>query len=105
MSEIQNKSVALVTQIEGALADVSPSDRAQSFLERSLDLYFALGGPPEAAAKLVTQARSRAQLRVESAVANVVIELAAASHLSDIDMIQAAYNRLDVELKAERSKK
>ncbi|WP_104665209.1 hypothetical protein [Ensifer adhaerens] len=104
MSEIQNKSVALVTQIEGALADASPSDRAQSFLERSLDLYFALGGSPDAAVKLVTQARSGAPLRVESAVANVVIELAAASHLSDIDMIQAAYNRLDVELKTQRSK-
>ncbi|WP_077964406.1 hypothetical protein [Ensifer adhaerens] len=104
MSEIQNKSVALVTQIEGALADASPSDRAQSFLERSLDLYFALGGSPDAAAKLVTQARSGLPLRVESAVANVVIELAAASHLSDIDMIQAAYNRLDVELKTQRSK-
>ncbi len=104
MSEIQNKSVALVTQIEGALADASPSDRAQSFLERSLDLYFALGGSPDAAAELVTQARSGAPLRVESAVANVVIELAAASHLSDIDMIQAAYNRLDVELKTQRSK-
>ncbi|HEV7310285.1 hypothetical protein [Ensifer sp.] len=105
MSEIQNKSVALVTQIEGALAHLSPSDRALSFLEKSLDLYFALGGSPDAAVELVTQTRGGARPRVEASVANVVIELAAASHLSDIDMIQAAYNRLDVELAAPRAKR
>lgn len=105
MSEIQNKSVALVTQIEGALAHLSPADRAQSFLEKSLDLYFALGGSSDAAVEILTQTRAGSRLRVESAVANVVIELAAASHLSDIDMIQAAYNRLDVELKPQLAKK
>jgi hypothetical protein len=100
MSEIQNKSVALLTQIEGALAHLSAADRARSFLEKSLDLYLALGGSSEVAAEVLTQTRAGARMRVESAVANVMIELAAASHLSDIDMIQAAYNRLDAELKA-----
>ncbi|ANH08845.1 hypothetical protein [Shinella sp. HZN7] len=98
MSELQNKAVTLATQEEGDLSSQLPSDRCAPFLKSALDLHFALGGDDEALDALVHAHRSADRLRVDAAVANVVIELAVASHLNDIDMVQATYNRLDVEL-------
>jgi hypothetical protein len=98
MSEIQNKAVALAVQNEGDLASQSPSHRSTLFLEKALDLYFALGGDEGGALTLASEKRHAAPLRVDSAVANVMIEVAVASHLNDIDMVQATYNRLDAEL-------
>lgn len=99
MSEIQNKAVALLVQNEGDLFSRPPYSRGMLFLERALELYFALGGDETTAANLVQQGGSIPSTRVEAAVANVMIEVAAVSYLNDIDMIQAAYNRLDAELK------
>ena len=98
MSEIQNKAVALAAQSEGDLALQAASHRSRLFLERALDLYFALGGDKATALALASAERPAARLRVDSAVANVMIEVAVASHLNDIDMVQATYNRLDAEL-------
>lgn len=100
MSEIQNKAVALAAQNEGDLASQSPSHRSALFLEKALDLYFALGGDERIAVGLVSEKRLATPSRVDSAVANVMIEVAVASHLNDIDMVQATYNRLDAELDA-----
>lgn len=98
MSEIQNKAVALAMQSEGALAPQSSSARGAPFLKSALELYFSLGGDVETALALATAPRPATPLRVDAAVANVMVEVAVASHLSDIDMVQATYNRLDSEL-------
>ena len=96
MSELQNKAVALAEQSEGELR--SSFARGTPFLQSALDLYFALGGDPERAEALAAAPRSSKPLRIDAAVANVMVELAVASHLNDIDMVQATYNRLDSEL-------
>lgn len=105
MSELQNKAVTLASQGEDDLSSQASSDRCIPFLKSALDLHFALGGNVEALDALLQAHRSRRQLRVDAAVANVVIELAVASHLSDIDMVQATYNRLDAELDISRHSK
>ena len=105
MSELQNKAVTLASQGEDDLSSQASSDRCIPFLKSALDLHFALGGNVEALDALLQAHRSRRQLRVDAAVANVVIELAVASHLNDIDMVQAAYNRLDAELDISRHSK
>ncbi len=97
MSEIQNKAVALAAQYESALASQSSSERGTLFLKSALDLFYALGGSKEAARALAS-AHPATPLRIDSAIANVMVEVAVLSHINDIDMIQATYNRLDAEL-------
>jgi len=97
MSEIQNKAVALTMQNEGDISSQSPAGRALPYLESALNLYFALGGDPAQAVVLAGAQRPQ-KPRVDASVADVMVEIAVASHLSDIDMIQATYNRLDFEL-------
>jgi len=97
MSEIQNKAVALAAQYEGDLAAQSSPQRSALFLKSALDLYYALGGDEENGLALVN-AHPVTPLRVDAAIANVLVEVAVASHINDIDMIQATYNRLDAEL-------
>jgi len=98
MSEIQNRAVTLVVQKVGDIAPQSSAYRSTQLLKSALDLYFALGGDEDMAAALMSKARRTRNLRVDAAVANLMIEIAVASHLSDIDMIQATYNRIDAEL-------
>ncbi len=105
MSELQNKAVTLAAQEEGDLASQSPSDRCIPFLKSALDLYFVLGGNDATLDALLYTHHDTPRPRVDAAVANVMIELAVASHLNDIDMVQAAYNRLDVELGNPRHQK
>lgn len=98
MSEIQNKAVALAVQGEGDLARLAAAHRGARFLEKALDLYFTLGGDQATAVALAGAERPAGRLRIDSAVASVMIEVAVASHLNDIDMVQATYNRFDAEL-------
>lgn len=98
MSELQNKAVALIAQNESILATQSAADRSARFLESALSLYFALGGDEETARATLLTSMIADLPKVDAAVADVVLELAVVSHLSDIDMVQAAYNRLDAEL-------
>lgn len=105
MSELQNKAVTLAAQEEGDLASQSPSDRCIPFLKSALDLYFVLGGNDATLDALLHAHHDTPRPRVDAAVANEMIELAVASHLNDIDMVQAAYSRLDVELGNPRHQK
>lgn len=100
MSELQNKAVALVVQSEGDIASQTSSHRSTAFLEKALDLYFALGGDEASILEIATEKRATPRPRIDSAVASVMIELAVASRLNDLDMVQATYNRLDAELAA-----
>ena len=100
MSELQNKAVALVAQNEGDIASQTSSRRSAVFLEKALDLYFALGGDEASILAMATEKRATPRPRIDSAVASVMIELAVASRINDLDMVQATYNRLDAELMA-----
>ena len=100
MSELQNKEVELVSMVDGEFASQASSHRSAIFLDKALDLYFALGGDEATALAMASEKHAASRLRVDSAVANVMIELAVASHLNDLDMVQATYNRLDAELVA-----
>ena len=99
MSELQNNAVALVTQTEGKLDNLSPKDRSATFLEKALSLYFAIGGNAADVQKLIEKRKSASPDRIENVIAGVLVELGAVSHLSDIDMVQATHNRFDAELK------
>lgn len=98
MSQIQNKAVALLKRTEIDFHLQTPENRRVPFLEHALELYFAIGGDRDIAVSLLDVARFKPTLNIDAAVANVMIELAAVSDISDIDMMQATYNRFDAEL-------
>lgn len=102
MSAIQNKAVALVKQNEIDFDLQLLPERRLPFLRQVLELYFTMGGDPALVANLVNEVRFSPRVKMDDAVAGVMIELAAVSHLCDIDMVQATYNRLDAELVTRR---
>lgn len=98
MSEIQNKAISLVAQTEGGAPSRLNETRRDLLLARAMDLYLAMGGSATEAATLAGSYVPDGVPRIENGVAGVMVELAAVSHMHDIDMIQATYNRLDAEL-------
>ncbi len=75
----------------------------QSFAGRPIrrarvELYFASGGRKAAVMALLDAHSGSPDAHVDVAVANVMVEIAGLSHIHDLDMIQATYNRLDAEL-------
>ncbi|MDQ0322387.1 hypothetical protein QO002_004593 [Pararhizobium capsulatum DSM 1112] len=97
MSEVQNKAVRLLVQTEGTRS-TSLELRRDAYLASALDLYYASGGSVDSAKALLGLREDEPPSHVDVAVANVVVEVAGLSHIHDIDMIQATYNRLDAEL-------
>ncbi|MBN8952469.1 MAG: hypothetical protein J0H90_18035 [Rhizobium tropici] len=71
------------------------SDRREAFLYRALALYFAAGGIEDAIQPMIERVYSKNKPRVDIAVGDVLYKLAGIGHAADIDIIQAAYNKLD----------
>lgn len=92
MSEIQNRAVRMLQQ--NSLDMTTASCRFQ-MLKAALELYRSTGGSEQAARDLCTGAFRGASRDVATGIGEVMISLAAVSHLSDLDMMQAAYNELD----------
>ncbi|MGY5804575.1 hypothetical protein ACXHMN_24830 [Rhizobium sp. LEGMi12c] len=71
------------------------NDRRDAFLYRALELYFAADGAEDAIQPIVEKVYSKNKPRVDKAVGDVLYKLAGIGHATDIDIIQAAYNKLD----------
>jgi len=95
MSEYQNKAVKLLAASVGDESLLDLNDRRDAFLYRALGLYFAAGGTEDAIGPIIEKVYSKEQPRVDIAVGEVLYKLAGIGHATDIDIIQAAYNKLD----------
>jgi hypothetical protein len=95
MSELQNKAVRLLASRVGDESVLALDDRRDAFLYRALGLYYAAGGTPDAILPVIDKVYSKPKQRVDVAVADVLYKLAGIGHACDIDIIQAAYNKLD----------
>lgn len=95
MSEYQNKAVRLLASIVGDESLLDLNDRRDAFLYRALELYFAADGAEDAIQPIVEKVYSKNKPRVDKAVGDVLYKLAGIGHATDIDIIQAAYNKLD----------
>lgn len=70
-------------------------ERREAFLRKALLLYLGMGGTAEAVQAAAKDAASTPAPTIDVAVGDVMYKLAAIGHVSDIDIIQAAYNKLD----------
>lgn len=93
MSEIQNRAIQLFHSEPDGVPITTPEFR-QQMLEAAFALYHALGGSEVAAKELARQSFKEPKEEVATAVGDVMVALAGVSYLQDMDMMQAAYNRL-----------
>lgn len=92
MSEIQNRAVRMLQQ--NGLDMTVASYRVQ-MLKAALALYRSTGGTEQVARELCAGAFQGRSGAAATGIGDAMIALAAVSHLSDLDMMQAAYNELD----------
>lgn len=95
MSEYQNKAVELMRVRLGEKAITDISCRRTLFLRNAIILYRALGGTVEGIDDATESAFSEATVKVDVAIGDVMYKLASIGYACDIDIIQAAYNKLD----------
>ncbi len=75
--------------------DMTIANYRFQMLKAALDLYRSAGGTEQSVRDLCSKAFHAESREVADATADLMLALAAVSHLSDIDMMQAAYNELD----------
>ncbi len=95
MSEYQNRAVELMRIRVGDKAIADMEDRRGGFLQKAIALYRALGGAVEEVDAAAEKAFSEGEVKIDVAVGDVMYKLAGIGHACDIDIIQAAYNKLD----------
>ena len=96
MSEYQNKAVELMQLRSGEDSILDIKDRRNDFLRRAIELFYAMEGDAAEISAAAQKVYSTGhQLRVDRAVGDVMYKLAGVAHLYDIDMMQAAYNKLE----------
>lgn len=88
MSELQNKAVQAVIEKEKYRSNHA-QERNEALLSASLELFIAIGGKKQAAVALLDGIDAARRFSVAEAVANIVLEIAVISQLSDLDMVQA----------------
>lgn len=97
MSELQNKVVALIQLQRGKHALSNMDERRDDFIRHAFAIYYGMGGN---AKELLAAAGAKAETNpsMGEAIGDALYELAAVGHIWDIDIIQAAYNRIDSEI-------
>lgn len=95
MSELQNRIIQQLQTREGKQPSASPYSRHQQLLRAAFEVYFAVGGDIKELDKYVHDDQPPNRISTPEAIANLVVEIAAVSHASDLDMVQAAYNWID----------
>jgi hypothetical protein len=95
MSEYQNRAVELMRNRIGESRLSNKIERREAFLRKALSLYLTMGGTTEGIQEAAKDAASTPPPTVDIAVGDVMYKLAAIGHVADIDIIQAAYNKLD----------
>lgn len=95
MSEFQNKAVRLMAACDGEASVTDPGLRQRNLLLSALELYRALGGSFEQPEAAKDQGEMSTPRRVDLVIGDLMKELAAISHMYDMDIMQAAHNTLD----------
>jgi hypothetical protein len=92
MSEVQNRAVRMLQQ---ETLNMSISYYRFQMLKVAVELYRAAGGSERLARDLCSEVFQETPKDVAAGVGELMIVLAGISHLSDLDMMQAAYNELE----------
>lgn len=71
------------------------AQRQRNLLMSARELYRALGGPFEQLEAAIMQDEASTPRRVDLIVGDLMKELAAISHIYDMDIMQAGHNTLD----------
>ncbi|QXC49147.1 hypothetical protein KHC17_03425 [Agrobacterium salinitolerans] len=95
MSEYQNRAVELMRNRVGESILNNKIERREAFLRKALTLYLGMGGTAESVQAAARDAATTPAPTIDVAVGDVMYKLAAVGHVSDLDIIQAAYNKLD----------
>lgn len=99
MSEFQNKAIRVMSVCEGEASVGDVAERQRRLLLFALELYRSLGGSFEQIEDQIMQDESDPPRGVDLVIGDLMRELAAISHLHDIDVMQAAHNALDRRLR------
>ncbi|WP_245269706.1 hypothetical protein [Ensifer sp. WSM1721] len=79
------------------------AQRQRNLLFAALELYRALGGSFEQLEASIMEDATGAPRRVDVIIGDLMNELAAISHMHDMDLMQAAHNTLDIRLREIRA--
>jgi hypothetical protein len=96
MSEYQNRAVELLIETIGKATVLNRVDRRIRFLRQAIELFHAIGGSALEADALLSTAMTGPAPVVSTKLGDLMAELAGIGYSHDIDMIQAAYNTLDM---------
>lgn len=94
MSELQNR---IIRRLQNQATDRGNQvfyNRKQQLLIAALNLFYAAGGSAREIQEVIEFCQP-GDIGIAEAVAEMMVETAALSHSSDLDMIQAAYNWID----------
>ncbi len=103
MSDFQNKAVRLMAARSGEASVSDLAERQRNLLFATLELYRALGGSFEQLEASIMEDATGAPRRVDVIIGDLMHELAAISHIHDMDLMQAAHNTLDIRLREIRA--
>ncbi|CDN52804.1 Hypothetical protein RG1141_CH04430 [Neorhizobium galegae bv. officinalis bv. officinalis str. HAMBI 1141] len=100
MGEYQNRAVALVTASAGENFSFDREQRSQACLVAAIELFYVLGGSAEGLATAAATAAARPAPAIDTAIGELMKEIAAIGAMKDLDIMQAAYNTLDRQMRA-----
>jgi hypothetical protein len=100
MGEYQNKAVALVAASLGENFTFDQKQRNEAYLVAAINLFYALGGSAEGLTAAAAVAAAKPAPATDTAIGELMKELAAVGTMKDLDIMQAAYNTLDKQLQA-----
>jgi hypothetical protein len=95
MSEFQNRAIELLCARLGEEAVFDKNERRNLFLLEALQLFRAMGGSADTVRSQATAVYSKVPGEVVVKIGDVMNSLAGVGLAHDVDMVQAAYNRLD----------
>ncbi|WP_105440334.1 hypothetical protein [Neorhizobium sp. T25_13] len=100
MGEYQNRAVALVAASVGENFAFDQEQRSQACLVAAIELFYVLGGSAEGLATAAATAATRPTPATDTAIGELMKEIAAIGAMKDLDIMQAAYNTLDRQMRA-----
>ncbi len=95
MSELQNRIIQQLASREGDQRSPQRYNRHKHLLRAAIELYYTSGGSAQELTEFMQSHTQRKTITIPEAVATMIVETAAVSHASDLDMVQAAYNWID----------
>jgi hypothetical protein len=95
MSEFQNRAIELLHARFGEESVYDKDKRRNQFLQEALELFRAMGGSADTVRSHAVSAYSKAPGEVVVKIGDVMNSLAGVGLAHDVDMVQAAYNRMD----------